>query len=166
MDKKTQKKYHKLSYKRVRDLTGTRFDFLFVIDDFESIDMFEITGLKASSMKDGVYPIIICRCEMMGCGGIYITTHIQGEDIVWEKFWDGQSCEFTDDEEVLPEYTIGSQYGEGGEHLVITAPMRFKLKEYTELADELVKESDKSDKNKAQFKENLERYLSGDVFIP
>jgi len=165
MDKKTQKKYHKLSYKQVRNLTGTGFDFLFIIDDFESIDMFEITGLKASTMKDGVYPIILCRCEMIGCGGINIKTHIQGEDIIWEKFWDGQSCEFTDDEELL-EYSIGSQYGPGGENLVITAPMRFNLKEYSELADKLVKESDKSDKNKAQFKENLERYLSGDVFIP
>lgn len=159
-------KFHKLTYKLIPDLVGLSFDFQLVFDGFGSDYMFDIVGLKASSLQDGIYPIIICSCGMIGCGGIYITTKIQGEELIWEKFWDGQSCGSPEDEDQLSEFDLIFPYDEKNEHLLIASPISFQLSEYLTLSDELVKESIKLYKNEKQFQDTLEEFLSGDVFIP
>lgn len=165
-NKQQEVPYHRLSYRITDNSTGVGFDFKLVFDEFKSDYIFDIEALKASTIKNGIYPIIVCSCDYIGCGGAYVLTHIEGEDIIWEKFWDGMSCGEPDNECEYPEFDLIFPYDEKKEHLVIVPPIRFRFSEYRKLVDELEKESIKLYKNGKQFQETLETYLSGDTFRP
>lgn len=164
MHKKTQKKYHELSYEVLPD-TYNEYDCRVKFDGFVSDYIFNIPALKASTIKNGIYPIILCSCGIIGCGGAYILTHMDGKDIVWEKFWDGMSCGESDEECEYPEFDLIFPYDEVSEHLVIVPPLRFRYSEYKKLVDDVEVESIKRYKNIDWIQETMERYLSGDAFI-
>lgn len=84
--------YNKLSYQKKSN--GVRSEpvdlYWIVLDGVLTHYVFDEPALKASSEKDGIYPIVVCSCDCIGCGGMYVSTRIMGDDIIWEKFWFGQ----------------------------------------------------------------------------
>lgn len=164
MNKGTKKKYNELSFESLPDyVQGDSIRVKF--DGFVSDYIFDIAGLKASTIKDGIYPIIICSCGMIGCGGAYVLTRKDGNDIYWEQFWDGMSCGKPDKECEYTEFDLIFPYDKENEHKVIIPPLIFRLSEYRKLADDLEMESNKLYGNQKQFQERLDRYLSGDNFV-
>lgn len=156
--------YHELSYEILRDSYDDLYTFGFKFDDYSSYYIFDIAALKASTMVDDNFPIICCSCGVMGCGGAYVTTRINKDEIIWERFWDCQSVDPFEKEDELFEFDLSFSNNAETEHLIIKPPIYFKLDKYKSLAYELWEEVMKFRKYDNYLQETLERYLSGDTF--
>ena len=132
-------KCHKLTFKNDTNAVSSELIpvYRIVFDGNETDYLFDGVALKASSEKDGIYPVVVCDCEIIGCGGMYVFSRIDGEEIIWEKFWSGQCIGEPSEEDFLIKFSLISN-SVRGKDLVITAPIRFRLDEYTALANKLV----------------------------
>ena len=160
--------YHKLSYKKEPDAVRSEpIDLYWIIfNGVKTHYVFDEAALKASSEKDGIYPIVICGCDIIGCGGMYVTTFIDGDDIIWEKFWFGQCVGEPDADDSLDSFAfIKNNVKE--KDLIVKPPLRFKLNEYRALADEIVNDLKTDPKrearNKQWYDETLKKYKAGDT---
>lgn len=163
-------KYHKLDYiKEENGMAGDSIVFRKIIFDGQQTDyIFDEAALKVSSEKDGIYPLVVCSCDIIGCGGMYVSTRIDGDDIVWEKFWCGQCVGKQDEEDELKEFSFFFCYGDNSQKLIIKPPLRFKLEEYKKIADELIatvyKDTPVRDKENADWViDTIKQYREGDT---
>jgi hypothetical protein len=163
MDKKTQKKYHELSYEILPD-TYYEHGYRVKFDSFTADYIYDIAALLASCQVDNTYGIICCGCEVMGCGGLYISTRIIGDEIVWEKFWNNQSVMPPDPEDELSEFDLAYISENKEDHLIIEPQIYFKFDQYKAFAQELERDAMKYTHYKKYLHDKLNKYLSGDTF--
>ena len=165
----TNMSYHKLGYKKeINEIADDMIPSRRIVFDGKVTDyIFDEPALKVSSEKDGIYPIVVCDCDILGCGGMYVSTRIDGNDIVWEKFWHSQCTGKPDADEELRDFSL-LRNSARGENLVIETPLRFERLEYEKVADQLIEVArlDTPDKYKQKgdwLLNTLERYRSGDT---
>jgi len=160
--------YHKLSYKKEPDAVRSEpIDLYWIVfDGTKTHYTFDEAALKASAEKDGIYPIVICGCDYIGCGGMYVTTCIDGEDIIWEKFWFGQCVGKPEEDNKLESFAfVENDVKE--KDLIVKPPLRFKLSDYSALADEIANDL-KSDPKRGErvskwYDETLKKYKANDT---
>jgi hypothetical protein len=100
----------------------------------------------------------------MGCGGLYISTRIIGDEIVWEKFWNNQSVMPPDPEDELSEFDLAYISENKEDHLIIEPQIYFKFDQYKAFAQELERDAMKYTHYKKYLHDKLNKYLSGDTF--
>src|SRR3989338_2702418 len=130
--------YHKLYYKKEPDAVRSEPMELYwiVFDGIKTHYVFDEAALKASAEKDGIYPVVICGCDSIGCGGMYVSTRIDGSDILWEKFWFGQCVGKPEKDDELESFAFVKNDAKEKDSIV-KPHLRFRLDEYRELADEI-----------------------------
>ena len=152
--------YHKLSYKKEPDPACPGFQYRIIFDGVTTDYAFDEAALKVSSMQDGIYPLVVCMCGVIGCGGMYVTTHIEGDDIVWERFWLRDCCGEPEANDTLENFDFNKE-------LVVKPSLRFRLGEVRALADEIEKDlkaETEGYKNKKEWHdEKVKRYMAGDT---
>lgn len=158
-------KYHTLSFKKDRDAVSEPPKFLYwiVFDGNHTDCAFDEIALKASSEKDGVYPLVVCGCGYIGCNGMYVTTRIEKDDVIWEKFWQGQCCGETEKDDELSEFSLIKNSAKG-KNITLKPPVKFHLGEYRDLI-ETIEHDIKSDPiSSKEYDEALSYYKDGNVF--
>lgn len=160
--------YHKLSYKKEPDAVRSEpIDLYWIVfDGIKTHYVFNEAALKASAEKDGIYPIVICGCDYIGCGGMYVSTHIDGDDILWEKFWFGQCVGEPEKNDELEIFAF-VQNDVKEKDLIVKPPLRFRLGEYCKIADEIandLKSDPKRDERSRQwYDETLKKYKANNT---
>jgi hypothetical protein len=157
--------YHKLSFKKDQDAVRNYPNFLYwIVFDGNGTDYaFDEAALKVSSEKDGVYPLVVCGCDCISCGGMYVSTRIEGEDIVWEKFWQGQCSGEPEKDDKLTEFAL-TKNSVRGEDLIVKPPLRFNLNEYRILAEKIERDRKSDPAHSKGYNKTLETYKSGNTF--
>lgn len=159
---------NKLSFIKEQDVArpGPNNLYRVVFNDVKAHYIFDDVALKVSSEKDGIYPLMVCECDTIVCDGVYITTRMEDEDIIWEKFWFGQCAGQPEADDKLDSFAL--VFNDLKEKdLVIKPPLRFKLSEYRALADEIANDRKSGPKDVERgeqwYDETLEKYRVGDT---
>jgi len=157
--------YHTLSFKKDRDAVSEypRFLYWILFDGNHTDCTFDEVALKASSEKDGVYPLVVCGCGHIGCNGMYVSTRIDGDDIVWEKFWQGQCCGKTEKDDELSEFAL-TQGSARGKDITLRPPVKFRLREYRDLVEAIERDKKSNPISSKEYDETLSDYKDGNVF--
>lgn len=123
--------------------------------------IFDCAAFVASVEKDGVFPIVVCGCDYIGCSGMYVRVVHRGGYVYWTEFYNGQAdTENFPEEDQLSSFVLGNR---------IKPPVVFLADNYKKLANDLEKfvDSYKNPEYKKYFIQDLERYREGkDLFRP
>ncbi|MDD5489242.1 MAG: hypothetical protein PHP25_00985 [Candidatus Moranbacteria bacterium] len=151
---------NRLSYKVIKENENMQPIcpiFQIVLDDKETGFYFDVAGLELSSKKSGIFPIVIGRCDVIGCCGMYIEVAQKQDKVFWKKFWNGQCCGEPEPDDELKEFRFADGF-------IIKPPLEFDIKEYHNIFEQIWKELPKFKSECEKYKRDLIDYKAGKLF--
>lgn len=130
--------------------------FKLILNDRKTTDFLEEAGFILSAEQEGLFPMFVGSCQIMGCCGTYIEVKHQADKVIWTKFWHG-GCSGK------PEPEDAKNRVKFLEDFIIKPPLEFDLKEYKATAEELRTALRQMPTRYEYFLKEYEQYKSGDL---
>lgn len=151
---------NQLSYKTVDEkdkIAPSCPSFRIVFNEEDTNYFFDVAALELSEKENGLFPIIVCQCGYLGCGGAYVEVSNNGNEVIWNKLWFGQSYPDPEPDDELKEFHLA-------EGLVVKPPLKFDRQEYQLLIKQLLEELPNLKEENANYQRDLASYKTGDRF--
>ena len=131
-----------------------------IINNIETDYEYDVAAIEVSAQKDGIFPIIVCGCGYMGCGGAYVEVSQNEEGIVWKRFWQGQCGG-----EPLPEDDLKGLKAVATKNIYIKPPLRFPRRHYEAVIKNLLNELRRHEDSFTyrEYQKSLEQYKTGNM---
>lgn len=132
--------------------------FIIIINKIVTDYHYDIAAFELSSEGNGIFPIIVCSCGMIGCSGAYVEVSHKDDLIVWEHFWHGQCCGKPEpDDEIEFLRIFGNLYAK--------APLKFEKDHYKTVVKSIIDELKEHGDSFSywEYQTYLKQYKSGNV---